>query len=211
MKKVTIVDYGLGNLASVVRALDYLGAKSEIVGEPDPISNAGHIILPGVGAFGFAMQNLCRRGLVEPLRHHAERGRPILGICLGMQLLFEESNEGGKHYGLGLIPGRVLKLQGSRANPVKIPHAGWSSLKDAGRDWSDTILSGLNPGDALYFLHSFYAQPIHKRNILATSSYGDINFCSIIEHGSVLGCQGHPEKSSHTGLRLIKNFLNMEI
>lgn len=207
MKPVLIVDYGLGNLASVARAVRHLGAEPVIGSDPALLRDAGRVILPGVGAFGVAMANLNRLGLVEPLRQYASAGRPLLGICLGMQLFMEESTEGDLHAGLGLIPGRVVRLQEAKERGIKVPHIGWSGLEPDGRDWSRTVLSGLHPGDALYFVHSYFVQPRNPGDVLACTTYGDARFCSVIARGAVVGCQAHPEKSSDAGLRILRNFL----
>lgn len=207
MSSVLIVDYGLGNLGSVARAVRYLGAEPVIGSDPDLLPDAGRVILPGVGAYGVAMANLSRLGLVEPLRQYAASGRPLLGICLGMQLFMEESTEGGLHAGLGLIPGRVARLQEARECGIKVPHIGWSSLEREGREWSGTVLDGLHSGDALYFVHSYFVQPQHPEDVLASTTYGEARFCSVIARGAVVGCQAHPEKSSEAGLRILRNFL----
>jgi len=207
MKSVLIVDYGLGNLGSVARAVRYLGAEPVVSSDPALLLNAERAILPGVGAFGVAMGNLDRLGLVEPLRQYAASGRPLLGICLGMQLFMEDSSEGNLHAGLGLIPGRVVRLHEARDSGIKVPHIGWSGLEPGRRDWSGTVLDGLHPGDALYFVHSYYVQPQKNDDVLAYTTYGGTHFCSVIARGAVVGCQAHPEKSSSPGLRILKNFL----
>jgi glutamine amidotransferase len=207
MKQVLIVDYGLGNLASVARAARHLGAAPVIGSDPALLRDAERAILPGVGAFGVAMANLDRLGLVEPLKQYAASGRPLLGICLGMQLFMEESSEGGTHAGLGLIPGRVDRLPEARSSSIKVPHIGWSDLEPDGRDWSDTVLDGLQPGDALYFVHSYFVRPQAAVDVLASTTYGEARFCSVIARGAVVGCQAHPEKSGESGLRLLGNFL----
>ncbi|MBK6632527.1 MAG: imidazole glycerol phosphate synthase subunit HisH [Betaproteobacteria bacterium] len=207
MKSVLIVDYGLGNLGSVARAVRFLGAEPVISGDPALLLGAERVILPGVGAFGVAMENLKRLDLVAPLKQYAASGRPLLGICLGMQLFMEESTEGDLHAGLGLIPGRVVRLQEAREHGIKVPHIGWSGLEPNGRDWSGTVLDGLHSGDALYFVHSYHVQPHNQDEVLACTTYGDARFCSVIARGAVVGCQAHPEKSGHSGLKLLKSFL----
>lgn len=207
VKPVLIVDYGLGNLASVARAARHLGAEPVISSDPARLRDAERAILPGVGAFGVAMANLDRLGLIEPLQHYAESGRPLLGICLGMQLFMEESSEGGMHAGLGLIPGPVVRLSEARSSGIKVPHVGWSSLEPDGRDWSGTALDGLQPGEALYFVHSYHVRPRDPSDVLAYTTYGESRFCSVIARSAVVGCQAHPEKSGESGLRLLGNFL----
>lgn len=205
--RVVIVDYGLGNLASVERALRHLGARPEISADPAVLADAPRAVLPGVGAFGTAMQNLSDRGLIEPLRAFASMGRPLLGICLGMQLIMDESEEGGRREGLGLIPGRVIRLP---AQPgVKVPHIGWSAIAPAARDWAGTILASLAPEAALYFVHSYLVEPADPGDVLAVTTYGGCRYCSLIQRRNVVGCQAHPEKSSAAGLALLANFLAM--
>ena len=206
MSSVVIVDYGLGNLGSVARAVHHLGAEPVITSDPAVIRDAERLVLPGVGAFGTAMSNLQERGLIEPLKSFAASGRPLIGLCLGMQLFMDESDEGALHSGLGLIPGRVERLQ-QTDHRFKIPHIGWSGLEPGARPWSGTALEGLEPGDALYFVHSYYVIPADPADALAYTTYGSTSYCSVIAHGNVLGCQAHPEKSSDIGLKIIKNFL----
>lgn len=206
MSPVIIVDYGLGNLGSVARAVRHLGAEPLITSDPDAVRGAERLVLPGVGAFGTAMSNLRERGLIEPLQAFAASGRPLIGLCLGMQLFMEESNEGALHRGLALIPGRVTRLMQSDRR-YKVPHIGWSGLEPGARSWRGTALDGLKPGDALYFVHSYYAIPADPADVLAYTTYGSCRYCSVIAHGNVLGCQAHPEKSSDIGLKILKNFL----
>lgn len=206
MSPVVIVDYGLGNLGSVARAVRHLGAEPVITSDPVVIRDAERLILPGVGAFGTAMSNLQERGLIAPLKSFAGSGRPLIGLCLGMQLFMDESDEGALHRGLGLIPGRVERLQ-QADHRFKIPHIGWSGLAPGARPWTGTALEGLKSGDALYFVHSYYVIPADPAHALAYTTYGSSNYCSVIAHGNVLGCQAHPEKSSDVGLKIIKNFL----
>lgn len=206
MSPVIIVDYGLGNLGSVARAVRHLGAKPLITSDPGAVRNAGRVVLPGVGAFGTAMSNLRERGLIEPLQAFAAAGRPLIGLCLGMQLFMEESDEGAPHRGLALIPGRVTRLMQSD-HRYKVPHIGWSGLEPGARAWSGTALDGLKPGDALYFVHSYYAVPADPADALAYTTYGSSRYCSVIARGNVLGCQAHPEKSSAIGLKILQNFL----
>ena len=207
MSSLTVVDYGVGNLGSVSRALQHLGADAVISGDPSVLLASERVLLPGVGAFGVAMANLNRLRLVEALQQYAVSGRPLLGICLGMQLFMEESTEGGLHAGLGLISGRAARLHEARESGIKVPHIGWSGMEPDGRDWSGTVLDGLHPGDALYFVHSYYVQPRNAVDVLACTTYGDARFCSVIARGAVVGCQAHPEKSGNSGLKLLENFL----
>ena len=206
---VVIVDYGLGNLASVERALRHIGADVEISQDPFALSACARAVLPGVGAFGTAMQNLQARGLIEPLRAFARSGRPLLGICLGMQLFMDESEESGKHAGLGLIPGRVMRLP--QNDRIKVPHVGWNRVARAGREWAGTVLDAVASQPALYFVHSYYVAPEHNEDTLGITTYGGFDYCSLVQRGSVVGCQAHPEKSGADGLKILENFLAMPI
>lgn len=199
-----VVDYGLGNLASVARALRHLNSDAVITSDPAQVSAATRLVLPGVGAFATAMANLKERALVGPLLDYAASGRPLLGLCLGMQLLMEESDEGGRHPGLAVIPGRVARLPA--APGFKVPHIGWNGLQPS-RDWSGTLLAEVKPDDALYFVHSYYVLPAEASDVLASTTHGSFSYCSVIARGRVCGCQAHPEKSSRVGLKILDNFL----
>jgi imidazole glycerol-phosphate synthase subunit HisH len=203
---VVIVDYGLGNLGSVARAVRHLGAESLISSDPEVVYSARRLVLPGVGAFGTAMTNLRSRGLIEPLQAVAAAGRPMMGLCLGMQLFMDESDEGAIHRGLSLIPGSVTRLAPGD-NRYKVPHIGWSGLEPGARSWSGTALDSLKPNDALYFVHSYYVTPADPEDALAYTSYGSTRYCSVIARGNIVGCQAHPEKSSNVGLKILQNFL----
>lgn len=206
MTRVTVVDYGRGNLFSIEQALRKLGCEATVTGDPAAILDAERVILPGVGAFGDGMEGLRGRGLVEPLKRFSESGRPLLGICLGMQLLLEESSEFGRHEGLGLVPGRVARFTGT--GDYKIPHVGWNKLAPAA-DWAGTALAGLGPDAFMYFVHSFVAEPAHPEDRLAVTPYAGAEFCSVLRSRNILGCQFHPEKSGEAGLCLIKNWLTL--
>ena len=202
-----VVDYGLGNLASVARALRYLGSDPVVSADAAALKAAARVVLPGVGAFGTAMANLAARGLVRALRDYVASGRPLLGVCLGMQLLMDESDEGGLFRGLGIIPGRVARLPS--APGYKVPHIGWSGIRPAGNAWRGTLLDSIEPDDALYFVHSYHVLPVNASEVLAYTAYGPLRYCSAIARGHVYGCQAHPEKSGSTGLRLLENFLRI--
>ena len=210
MTSIVIVDYGLGNLGSVARAVQSLGYDPTISSDAKTLRDASKVILPGVGAFGTAMLNLTARELIEPLRDYAATGRPMIGLCLGMQLFMDSSEEGGTHQGLGLIPGTVERLAPS-VRRFKVPHIGWSGLEPVTRPWSGTALNGLRPNDALYFVHSYYVVPGKKDDSLAKTTYGDCTYCSVIARDNIVGCQAHPEKSSAVGLRILANFLQSKI
>ncbi|UPT74551.1 MAG: imidazole glycerol phosphate synthase subunit HisH [Elusimicrobiota bacterium] len=203
--RVVIVDYGLGNLLSVARAVRAAGGEPEISSDPADVAGAERALLPGVGAFGDGIKGLRERGLVDPLRAYAKSGRPLLGICLGMQLLMDRSEEFGDHEGLGLVPGTVKRLPGGTGG-LKLPHVGWSALKPAS-PWPGTPLAGTAAGAEFYFVHSFAAVPSDPSHRLADCGYGENDFCAALRRGSVVGCQFHPEKSGPAGLDILKRFL----
>jgi glutamine amidotransferase len=198
---IVIVDYGVGNLRSVQKALERVGAGAAIRSEPAALDEAQGVVLPGVGAFGDGMAQLRARGLVVPLLRQVERDKPLLGICLGMQLLFEESDEMGRHQGLGLLPGRVVRFPD---NDLKVPHVGWNQLRFA----NHPLLDGIPSGAYAYFVHSYYAQPAAPGDVLAKTNYG-LEFASVVGRGRVWGAQFHPEKSQEVGLRLLANFCRL--
>ena len=209
--KITVIDYGLSNLLSVRRAFEYFGAEVEVTGSRSRILSAKALVLPGVGAFKDGMDGLARLGLIEPIRQKAAAGTPLLGICLGMQMLFDESEEFGLHKGLGLIPGRVVKIPDTDVDghPQKVPHISWDPLYPGGgrTDFSGTALAALKPGEECYFIHSYEAKPLQDPDCLAYTTYGGREICAAASHGSVLGCQFHPEKSGAVGLKIIEEFL----
>lgn len=207
--KATVIDYGIGNLYSVGRALEAAGAEVVFASDAAGIAEATHLVLPGVGAFSGGMQGLRERGLVEPIRAYARSGRPLLGICLGMQMLASTSEEFGTHEGLGLIPGRVLAIPANQlpgGRPLKIPAIGWRAL-NAARDWAGTPLAASAPGTAAYFVHSFHVAPDDPAHRLATYDYGGHVVTAAIGRGQILGTQFHPEKSGPAGLRILEGFL----
>lgn len=214
-KRVTIVDYGMGNLLSVKRAFEHFGAETELTEDPGRVSKADHLVLPGVGAFADGMAELRRRELVEAFCQHAQSGRPSLSICLGMQMLLAESHEFGKHGGLGIIDGTVVEIPLTGAGGVahKVPHIGWSELglpdgADVGL-WRGTILDGIVPGVSVYFVHSFTADPAERTARLADADYNGCLVSAAVRRGNVFGTQFHPEKSGPVGLRMIENFLHL--
>lgn len=213
MNNVLVVDYGMGNLYSIGRALEHLGASVRISDSPENIEKADRLVLPGVGAFADGVRGLEERGLIEPLKKYASSGRPLLGICLGMQLLFEMSEEFGEHCGLGLVPGRVVAVPATDVDgkPHKVPHMGWSALRrPVGRhSWTGTILANVEEGEAVYFVHSFMAVPANKSNRFADTHYGGQQICAAVHWDHIYGCQFHPEKSGKVGLRILKTFLHM--
>jgi len=199
---IAIVDYGVGNLFSLSSSLRALGLESEITGDAEKLRAADRIILPGVGAFGDAKAKLDATGLVPVLRAEAEK-KPLLGICLGMQLLFDKGFEYGEHDGLGLIPGQVVPLRDDLSDKtLKVPHMGWNSLQIR---QDDPLFKYFRAGEYVYYVHSFYARNCLP-NTLGTSLYGDVAVTGAVRCGNVYGTQFHPEKSGDAGLRLLKAF-----
>ena len=211
MIDVAVIDYGVGNLLSVSRALVHCGARALVTADRATILAADRVLLPGVGAFANGMAALRANGLDRVVHQVAAAGTPLLGICLGMQMLFETSEEFGATDGLGLIPGRVVQIPASTVNdePHKIPHIGWNALVYPTRStsWNGSLLDGITPGDAVYFVHSFMAKPTSPDHRLADCLYGGIAVSAVVQRDNVLGCQFHPEKSSEVGLRILRNFL----
>lgn len=195
---IAIIDYGMGNLRSVEKALEHAGAKVKVTRDADEIRNADKLVLPGVGAFGDAMKNLEKRGLVEAVREEVDAGKPFLGICLGLDLIFEESDEHGLHQGLGFLPGRVELLP----TRLKIPHIGWNSIAIRRKS---PLLEGIPDGSFFYFVHSYAVVPREESDILCRTDYG-CQFVSAVERGNVAAFQFHPEKSSSLGLKILENF-----
>ena len=207
--EVTIVDYGVGNLLSVRRALEHCGANVVVTSKPEQVAQAAKLVLPGVGAFDHAMGSLNDLGLIPAIQAAAKRV-PLLGICLGMQLLLEESDEFNKTKGLGIIPGRVVAIpritvQGDKQ---KVPHIGWNSLITGALSWRDTLLSEVANGSAVYFVHSYMAVPADPTHRLADCVYGGHRITAILKADNVIACQFHPEKSGEVGLKILSGFIN---
>ncbi|MCD8078338.1 MAG: imidazole glycerol phosphate synthase subunit HisH [Lachnospiraceae bacterium] len=200
---ITIVDYDAGNLKSVEKALRLLGEDPRVTRDPEMILHADKVILPGVGAFGDAMENLDRFGLTEVLRQVAAKGTPFLGICLGMQLLFERSDESVGVKGLGILPGEILRIP--PAQGLKIPHMGWNSLELTP---GARLFAGVENGSYVYFVHSYYLKAREESMVAATTEYS-VHIHASVESGNVFGCQFHPEKSSSVGLTILKNFVGL--
>jgi len=197
---LAIIDYGMGNLHSVSKAIERLGYEAAVTSDPDAVASARGVILPGVGAFGDAMRELRRTGLGDAVRQFARSGKPLLGICLGMQLLFSRSEEHGDHEGLDLLPGKVVRFRG----PYKVPHMGWNRLTF---ERPHPLFEGLEPGH-VYFVHSYYAVPERRDDLLATTDYFQ-PVAAIVGRDNVLGMQFHPEKSGMFGIRLLGKFLEL--
>jgi imidazole glycerol-phosphate synthase subunit HisH len=211
MYDTAVIDYGVGNLLSVRRGLEHCGATVEVTADPKAILSAPRVILPGVGAFANAMKELRRQGLDDVVLDVVDRGTPLLGICLGMQILLDESEEFGTTKGLGLIPGRVVPIPSTTLDnhSQKIPHIGWNSLllSNGFENWNNSILQGVNPNESVYFVHSFMAVPSNPEHSIANCLYGGIPMTATIERDNVYGCQFHPEKSGEVGLKVLKRFL----
>jgi glutamine amidotransferase len=195
---IAIADYGIGNLGSVTKAFRQAGAEIQLTGDPEALRRADALVLPGDGAFAATMEEVERRGLVPVLREARERQKPPLGICIGMQLLFEESEEHGLHRGLGFLPGRVRRFDG----PLPVPHMGWNVLRPRR---AHPLLDGLAEGSYVYFVHSYYCDAPGDV-VIASSDYGR-EFPAVVASGSVLGVQFHPEKSQQVGLRMVAGFV----
>lgn len=206
---IAVIDYGLGNLFSLTSSLRALGAEVVITANPDEIKKADKLILPGVGAFGDAMNKLNSIGLPPVIQEEARRGKPLLGICLGMQLLFDEGHEYGTHKGLGLIPGYIAPMEDdirAAGFELKVPHMGWNALQF--RQPACPILKNSAEGDFVYFVHSYYVKNCDPY-LAATASYG-VNVAAIVNKDNVYGCQFHPEKSGEKGLKILEAFLTLE-
>ncbi|MBM4123984.1 MAG: imidazole glycerol phosphate synthase subunit HisH [Nitrospira sp.] len=213
---IAIIDYGMGNLRSVQKAFEAVGHQAAVTREPRAIADASHVVLPGVGAFADCMANLERYGLIEPIRKAIAGGKPFLGICLGLQLLFTESEEFGLHKGLDIVPGRVKRfpsprrqeavsgsdLSGKPAACLKVPHMGWNALTVTR---TAPPLKGIETGAYLYFVHSYYVEPQESSAVSSVTEYG-LSFASSIWRDNIFACQFHPEKSQTVGLSIIRNF-----
>lgn len=200
---IRIVDYGMGNLRSVQKAFEKLGVAAEIVRNPEQIAGAEKLVLPGVGAFRDAMHELRQLHLIDPIREHIQQDKPFLGICLGLQMLFDVSHEDGEWQGLGVLPGDVVRFP---ALPdLKVPHMGWNTLIQTG---NSPLLAGIPTDASVYFVHSYYVRPRDESVIAARTEYG-IPFTSMVERGSLFATQFHPEKSQKVGLKLLENFASL--
>ncbi|MFI4859306.1 MAG: imidazole glycerol phosphate synthase subunit HisH [Phycisphaerales bacterium JB063] len=207
---IGILDYGMGNLRSVEKALQRVGADARVVADAEALAGCDRLVLPGVGAFGDGMQHLREAGFVQAIRDYHATGRPLLGICLGMQLLFDASEEGAADTtqpvpGLGLLPGSVQRFhedQGPGKPRLKVPHMGWNSI-DFAPDCP--LFTGLTPGDHVYFVHAYYCQPGEPAHCAATTGYGQA-FCAAVHRDNLWATQFHPEKSQHVGLQILNNF-----
>ena len=200
---IAVVDYGMGNLRSVSKAIEHVGADVKLTRNPQDLKNAKGIVLPGVGAFKDAVRNLKELGLWEAIVREVEKGKPFLGICLGLQLLFEKSYEFGETEGFGFIEGEVVRFE--LPQDYKIPHMGWNQIY---KRKESELLRGIKEGEFFYFVHSYYVQPKNKSVVLTETDYG-IYFTSAIEKENIFATQFHPEKSQKAGQKLLENFVNI--
>ena len=207
IKKIIIVDYGVGNLYSLKRALGKCGVKAIVSEEANDIESADALVLPGVGSFGAGMRGLRVRGLTDIVKTAAQKGRPILGICLGAQLMLEKGYEFGEFEGLGIFKGDVVRF--GKECSEKIPHIGWNEVREGKSGmWKDTIFGSLKSGFAAYFVHSYILRPRNADDIFGVTEYGGCQFASVLRKGAIYACQFHPEKSGPAGLILIQSFVN---
>jgi imidazole glycerol-phosphate synthase subunit HisH len=210
---VLVVDYGVGNVLSVCRSFEYCGANVKLSDSLDDITRADRVVLPGVGAINHCMDELEKRGMIEPLAHFSQTERPFLGICVGMQMMMDISWEFSESKCFGWISGEVVEIprQGSNKQPHKIPHIGWNTLElpVSRSNWDGTILEGIGEDEPLYFVHSFMVDPQDDNSRLSNTRYNGINICAALNRGAINGTQFHPEKSGAVGLRIIQNFINM--
>ena len=206
---IAIIDYDMGNLRSVEKAFEAVGHRAVITRQRQVIADASHVVLPGVGAFGDCMRNLESYDLIDPIRQSITSGKPFLGICLGMQLLFTESEEFGSHKGLNVLPGKVVRFRSQQIEedlePLKIPHMGWNAIRVKK---PSRLLEGLSEASYMYFVHSYYVAPEEQDVVCTATDYGG-PFVSSIARDNIFGCQFHPEKSQAGGLKMLKNFGNL--
>ncbi len=205
---IAIIDYDMGNLLSVLKAFEKLGAEGRVTRDPAVIANASHVVLPGVGAFKDCMANLERFSLIDPIKEACASGKPFLGICLGLQLLFDKGFEQGEHGGLGIIKGRVIRFpkpHHENVSEFKVPHMGWNTVE---MKKSSPLMKGIREKEYFYFVHSYYALLDDPSNVLTVTDYG-VEFASSIEKDNIMACQFHPEKSQAAGLRLLQNFIGV--
>jgi len=211
MKKITIIDYGCGNILNLARAIKFLGFEAEITNEKNKIINSSNVILPGVGAFGHAMKQLEKHNLHKIILDYANLNKPLLGICLGMQLLFTKSYEFGVHAGLNLIEGEVVKISNKKNREIKIPHVGWNEIypKKSQKEWNSKILNSSLVGKSFYFVHSFLCLTKKSESTVAICEYLGISIPAVVSKDHIFGCQFHPEKSAKDGLSILKNFCDI--
>ena len=207
--KIVLVDYGIGNVKSILNAFENQGVKTFLSRDRNVILEADGLILPGVGAFSHGMNNLNKYDLVAIIKEYVKTRKPLLGICLGMQMLLEESEEFGNTKGIGLIKGKVIKLPIEKSKKIKLPHISWNAIQTKNIEWENTILNGVESNSDMYFVHTFVAKPENEDEILSKTNYYNVEFCSSLKKDNIYGCQFHPEKSATQGLSIIKNFINL--
>lgn len=212
--RVMVIDYGIGNLLNVVRAIEHCGAQAQVVEQAHEAGQLpDRLVLPGVGAFGDGMKELQARGFDDLVKRFVQSGRPFLGICVGVQMLFDVGEEFGEHAGLGLIPGRVQPVPNLDASGQlhRIPHIGWSPLTrpDARESWQGTLLADTPQGEPAYFVHSFAPVPQLESHRLADTWYGGVRICAAVARDNIMGCQFHPERSAAAGLTMLQRFLKL--
>jgi len=208
--KIAIVDYGIGNVKSMINAFDSLKTEVVLTSDPKSIMNSSALVLPGVGAFASGMNNLRKYDLIDTIHEFVNTGKPFLGVCLGMQMLLEESEEFGSTKGLGLIKGKVVKLKTDKANNERLPHVSWNEILEPnpGR-WKNTILENTTELTDVYFVHSYAAVPQESKDVLAIANYSNHDFCAAVSKNNVFGTQFHPEKSGVSGLNILKKFIDI--
>jgi len=208
MKKITIIDYGCGNILNLIRAIKVLGHEVEATYDKKKILNSSHVILPGVGAFGNAMKQLEKYNLQNTILEYVKLNKPLLGICLGMQILLTVSYEFGVYKGLNLIEGKVIKISNKKNKEIKVPHMGWNEIypNNGKKEWENKILKDVSVGKNFYFVHSYLCLTQNPSSTVATCNYSGISIPAVISFNNIFGCQFHPEKSSDNGLIILKNF-----
>ena len=208
MTKVAILDYDAGNLTSVERAVRHLGGDAQVTRERSIIKTAERVIFPGVGAAGTSMESLSAYGLDEAIRESVAAGKPVLGICIGCQVILDESEEDGGVGCLGLIPGRAIRFQFPAGVSRKIPHMGWNEVRFLDNSALHPVFRGVDPGSQFYFVHSYHPVPEHDHDVQARATYGGVEFTAAIAHENLVAVQFHAEKSGRCGLRILENFLS---
>jgi glutamine amidotransferase len=206
-KKIVIIDYQMSHLFSVVRAIEKIGHTPKLSSSGKDLKNADAVILPGVGAFNSAMKNLNKLKLIKPLKDYIDSGGLFMGVCLGLQLLFEESEEFGTHSGLGIIDGRVKKFNNTEGNNNPIPQIGWNKINPSIQNWNSTPLKDFNTSAWMYFVHSYYVVPQNEEVVLSKTPYCGLHYCSSIKKDNIFATQFHPEKSGELGLKIYENWL----
>ena len=210
MLKIAIVDYGAGNILSILAAFEKLGIQAIVTRGHEEIMSSDGLVIPGVGSYSHAMSKLKEYYLDDVIRDYSKLGRPILGICLGMQLLFSGSYEFGYTEGIDLLSGEVRRLELKDRAMQKLPHVSWNGLEtSSANNWKNSILDGIKEGEDMYFVHTYQAVPTDNNHILSYTKYSNSKFCSSIRSGNIFGCQFHPEKSGEKGLKIVFNFIRI--